>query len=218
MSDKSKNWSKEYQAAGIPSSFREEPSGSILDFWQFLQAQNIQQGRCLDLGCGKGRNSFFFAEKGFEVHAIDFVPELVESINQSQKVQAKCQSITDDLPYPNNHFDFIFDIFCYKHQTENQKNYQKEVARTLKDKGYYFISFAEPDDGFYGSLEAEKENPKLVIDPITNVPSYLFNKEEIEKEFSANFKLIHYKNKKKEGPMHGKTYLRSTSNAIFLLA
>src|SRR3989344_2817798 len=218
-----KHWLKEYSEKGIPSSFRQEPSGAVTYFFDFLKKQGIRKGRLLDVGCGKGRNSIFFAKNGWEVYSIDFVPEIINELNNSSKknnlkLTAICQSATEKLPFPDNHFDAVIDIFCYKHQTDKkkQKKFRNELYRILKKNGLYLLSLAGEDDGFYGPLlknSTDKKN-KLIIDPVTKVPSFLYSKEDIEKEF-ADFEIIDFQHKKKKGIMHGKEYERST--LIFIM-
>jgi SAM-dependent methyltransferase len=60
-------WGRFYTTSGhrVPS----EPS----TFAQWV-AEQEQPGRLLDLGCGNGRDSRFFAERGFEVVGLDVAP------------------------------------------------------------------------------------------------------------------------------------------------
>lgn len=37
-----KEWSKEYKVKDIPSSFRKTPSGTVVQFVDFLKAKNIK--------------------------------------------------------------------------------------------------------------------------------------------------------------------------------
>src|SRR3990167_9218429 len=138
-------WKKEYQQTGIPSSYRTEPSGVITNFFMpYLEKKSRDKGpgQVADMGCGLGRNSFFFAERGFNVSAIDIVPDNIEAIQRyarehKLKVVAICGDITERLPFEDNSLDIIIDIFCYKHQTDDRKRefYRKELSRTLKDNG-----------------------------------------------------------------------------------
>jgi len=218
-----KHWLKEYSKKGIPSSFRKKPSGAVTYFYDFLEKQGKTGGRILDLGCGKGRNSIFFAKNGWEAYSIDFVPEVIDELKNhakknNLKLTAMCQSVTEKMPFPENHFDVVIDIFCYKHQTDkqNQKKFRNELYRILKKDGLYLLSLAGEDDGFYGPLlknSTDKKN-KLIVDPVTKVPSFLYSKQDVEKEF-ADFEIIDFQHKKKIGKMHGREYERST--LIFIM-
>jgi 2-polyprenyl-3-methyl-5-hydroxy-6-metoxy-1,4-benzoquinol methylase len=45
----------------------------------------IPKGLVLDIGSGKGRNSFFLAKKGFEVEAIDIDQQSINEIKKPSK-------------------------------------------------------------------------------------------------------------------------------------
>jgi SAM-dependent methyltransferase len=219
-------WMIEYNKQGIPSSFREEPSGSVLELYSFLSNYDIQHGQALDLGFGTGRNSIFLAEKGFEVHSIDFVAEMAErfkqvtqNIGMSEKIHVHCQSVTEKFPFQASIFDIAIDTFCYKHQVFDDKKqvYRRELARVMKPGSLFLLTLAGIDDGYYGPLLSKSPNPeqRIIVDPANNIASILYSKEDIQAEFSEAFQLVHYVHKQKDGMMHGKSYLRSTHLFIF---
>jgi len=37
-----------------------------------VEGGTFKPGKVLDIGCGRGRNSIYLAEKGYEVEGIDF--------------------------------------------------------------------------------------------------------------------------------------------------
>lgn len=213
-------WKQEYSHKGIPSSFRTTPSAAVRDFTlDYLSQEGKEKGpgKVLDLGCGLGRNSFFFAEKGFEVSSLDVVPENIEYIQQyAQKhglnITAICGDVTERLPAEDNSIDIIIDIFCYKHQTDDNKRefYRSEICRVLKDTGYYFLSLAGKNDGYYGPLMQNDATSKIV-DPKTNVGSVLFNPEDIQREFK-DYHIKNVQTVEREDLMHGENYLRVIHN------
>jgi len=44
-----------------------------------------KRGKALDVGAGEGRNSIFLAQNGFEVEAIDLIPEGLEKLKKLAK-------------------------------------------------------------------------------------------------------------------------------------
>lgn len=213
------DWREEYNKKGIPSSFRTEPSASVVHFFQFLKKVGEVKGAALDLGCGKGRNAFYMAKNGYDVTAVDFVPEVIEEINARAKseglpVTGICQSVTEHLPFPDKTFDIIIDVFCYKHivDKEQQEDYRRELVRVLDDEGLYMISLAGDDDGFYGPLLHDSPDPehKVIIDPVTKVASNLYSREDLEKAFAPDLVTVDFLKKTNLDFMHGKEYLRST--------
>lgn len=220
-------WREEYQRRGIPSFFREDPSGSVVEFMHFLEARGVRAGRAIDVGCGSGRNALFLAESGFEVYAVDFVPELIRKLNGrshvlgvSSRVRAYCQSVTDPWPFPSNHFGLAIDTFCYKHQISEsgKERYRRELARSLKRGGFYLLTLAGTDDGYYGSLLATSGDAtrRVIVDPANGIASILYDKQDIEREFGPSFDCVWYGHKIREGMMHGNHYTRSTHMFIFV--
>lgn len=225
-SDKSPNeismrWKQEYEKKGIPSSYRNESSSVVSSFFYpyFLKNSSTKQDRhVVDMGCGLGRNSIFFAERDFQVTSIDIVPENIVRIQEyakkhGLKITALCGDITQRIPVEDNSVDIVIDIFCYKHQTDETKreSYRKELYRILKDDGYYLLSLAGKDDGYYGKFL--KENDNKIIDPKINVASVLFDPDDIKKEFSK-YEIKELQTIRKPGLMHGGEYERVTHGFI----
>jgi SAM-dependent methyltransferase len=61
-------WNEKYSKTG-PQTFVKDPSKWLVAHEELLAEH--PKGKALDLACGLGRNSFFLAELGFEVDAID---------------------------------------------------------------------------------------------------------------------------------------------------
>lgn len=216
-------WQTEYQKQGIPSSYRDNPSGTVSKFfWDHYQHDRKKHRVALnavrhavDLGCGKGRNSFFLARNGFSVTAIDLVSKNIEEIQQyaqenNLNVAGICGDITKSgIPAEDKSIDIILDIFCYKHQTDDQvrETYRKEIARVLKNDGYYVLALSGTEDGYYGSLQ--NHGTRKLIDPHTQIGSVLFDPEDIRKEF-FDFRIKQCQTVRAEGVMHGASYNRVT--------
>ena len=209
-------WAKEYQNKGIPSSFRATPTRVVCEFVNFLHLNGCKKGHAADLGCGRGRNSFYLADSGFKVTAIDFVEENVAGIKH-ENIHTYCQCVSKSWPLPKNSLEVAIDIFCYKHLTckTKQARYRQELWKALKPKGYYFISLASREDGFYGPLLDPSVKSSKIIDPYAKVPSILYTLEELIREFSMQFTSIKAEEQTSKSPMHGKTFQRKVLNVIF---
>ncbi len=68
-------WEHEHATfAALPSHDREEPGQFVVSFADYLKKRGISPPiKCIDIGCGKGRNSIYLARQGFEVYGMDFV-------------------------------------------------------------------------------------------------------------------------------------------------
>ncbi len=216
-------WQNEYRQRGIPSSFLATHSGILDLLYDYLKEQKITliDKTAADLGCGRGRNTFSLINHGAKkVYAIDFVPAVINAINTearlkglTNKIVALCSDLTKPWPIPDKSLDVALDIFCFKHQTDETKQqfYKSELNSKLKPGGLLLIDLAAADDGYYGALDKVeiKNDVFKITDPNTQVTSLLFTKESLLREF-RNFDVISFQNDKKEGDMHGQTYLRST--------
>lgn len=217
-------WNIEYKRRGIPSSFRKDPTKPVIEFINWLKKQrNFEGGLAADIGCGLGRNSFYLASQGFKVTGIELLEENVNTIKMEAKisdlpVQAFALDAASHWPMTSNSLDIVIDVFCYKHivNKEKQAKYRQELSRTLKSDGFYFISLASENDGFYGLLLKNSTNQmdKLVVDPHSNIPSFLYSVESLSEEFSDFFEVIEIKEQASSSPMYGKEYSRRVINAI----
>ncbi len=217
-------WSAEYKKQGIPSSFRKDPTRAVTEFIAWLEKEGVEGKSAADLGCGLGRNSFYLAAQGYTVTALDLLEENIEAVNdqaslQKLPIKAFAQDVSEPWPIAPNSLDIAIDIFCYKHITnkEAQKNYRKELHKALKPNGFYFISLASVNDGFYGPLLNYSPSPEenLIIDPCANIASYLYSIADLEAEFSDMFTVVQASEHTSHSPMHGKEYTRKVLNFIF---
>ena len=216
-------WECEYQKQGIPSSFRNTPARVVTEFYSWLQRLNFKGSQAADLGCGRGRNSFYLASNCFSVTALDLLKENTDYVSDqahSMKlpILACAQNLSSSWPITTNSLDIAIDIFCYKHITDksSQTLYRKELARTLKPDGYYFLSLASDNDGFYGPLliNSPAANYKLVLDPYAQIESYLYSISDVIQEFADYFIVIEADEQESQSPMHGKEYARKVLNFI----
>lgn len=223
MNTATERWKAEYAGKGIPSSFRSEPSQIVLDFAQFLERKELHARRILDIGCGKGRNGAYLASLGHQVTGMDLVEDNIAALKErAAKLGLNVSGIAHDIskrfPFPDSSFDCAIDIFCYKHQVEQETRnlYKRELLRILKPGGLFLLSLASVEDGFYGPLLKDSPRPdqNMIIDPFTGIASILFTQADIIKTFEPEFVIEFSENRTSESPMHGKTYRRSVLSFI----
>ena len=83
-------------------------------FDQLLKGRYDDLNKVLDVGCGSGRNLYYFLRNGYEVFGIDASPQAVETVRQLSAELAPKNSLenfivctAESLPYDDATFDLI---------------------------------------------------------------------------------------------------------------
>ena len=132
----------------------------------------------LDFGCGSGRDSKFFLEKGYTVRAIDGSEKLCELASQyiGQKVDCmKFDELNDESKY-----DGIWACASILHvERENLPDILRKMIKALKEDGVIFTSFkignkqVVQDGKYYNYITKEMLEELLrQIDPDTKIVGY----------------------------------------------
>ena len=148
----SKIWDKVY--SNDSAFFGEEPS----DFAQkcYSDFKRCDVKRLLELGCGQGRDTIFFASNGLDVFAVDSSKVAIENINQKTRgknisLHLSHFEVRQALPFDSSHFDAIYSHMFYNMRFTNEElNFLfKESSRVLKNNGLLYFSVRSDKDVFY---------------------------------------------------------------------
>ena len=148
----SKIWDKVY--SNDSAFFGEEPSVFAQKCYSNFKRYDVK--RLLELGCGQGRDTIFFASNGFDVHAIDASKVAIENINQ--KIRQKNISLDlrhfkarQTLPYDSSYFDAVYSHMFYNMRfTDEELGFLfKESHRVLKNNGLLYFSVRSDKDVLY---------------------------------------------------------------------
>ena len=148
----SKIWDKIY--SNDSAFFGEEPSDFAQKCYSYFKRYDVK--RLLELGCGQGRDTIFFASNGFDVHAIDASKVAIENINQ--KLRQKNISLDlrhfkarQTLPYDSSYFDAVYSHMFYNMRfTDEELGFLfKESNRVLKNNGLLYFSVRNDKDVSY---------------------------------------------------------------------
>jgi len=99
--------------------------------------------RVLEIGCGVGRMTRWFAESFGEVHGIDIAPEMIDQarlrLSACKNVALHVGSGFDLDPLPDAYFDLVFSYIVFQHIPSAAviRNYIREAARVLKAGGAF---------------------------------------------------------------------------------
>ncbi|HOJ93267.1 MAG TPA: class I SAM-dependent methyltransferase [Dictyoglomaceae bacterium] len=162
--------------------------------------KSLNKLRFLDLGCGKGRNSIFFAKEGFKVNAFDISESGILILRERAKEENLDieTSIGDmhSLPYKEESFDAILGYHVIYHT--NKEGLQKvisEIRRVLAKDGEIFVTFNSKSAPSYKNPNNIVLEDGTVIKEEgieTGIPHYFVDKEEVL-EFMKDFEIINMK-------------------------
>lgn len=95
----------------------------------------------LDVGCGGGRNSRWFAQQGATVEGVDLAAPLLEIVRPSipESVTLTALDVLRD-PLPAGQFDIIYDSGCFHHLAPHRRiTYLERVLPKLRPGGRFGI-------------------------------------------------------------------------------
>jgi len=103
---------------------------------------DLRGKRLLDIGCGYGESSVYFALKGAEVSATDLSPKMLEqaaALAKRHRTSVKfIASSAEDLSVPDDHFDFIYSANTLHHVFDRDR-FLEVIRRALKPGAFFFF-------------------------------------------------------------------------------
>jgi len=183
-------WNKIY--SDDSAFFGEDPSDFAQKCYSYFKKFGVK--RILELGCGQGRDTIFFASNGLDVHAIDASKVAIENINQ--KIRQKNISLDlryfiarQDLPFDSNYFDAVYSHMFYNMRfTDEELGFLfKESNRVLKNNGLLYFSVRSDKDVLYNKGKKIDNN----IYEINGFQIRFFTKRQIQSFLENYFEIKH---------------------------
>lgn len=140
-----------------PDMFGTLPSFPALETIKLIAHQDRKN--ILELGAGQGRDTLFFAQKGYDVTAVDYyetglnsIVKKAEKLNICNKLATAKHDIRNKLPFPDDYFDVCFShmLFCMALYGNEQASLINEVRRVLKPGGFCIYSARNTHDPHFG--------------------------------------------------------------------
>lgn len=151
-------WDRLYEADN--SFFGEEPSTFAISCYdEYLKKNNLK--KMLELGCGQGRDTLFFASKGIDITALDYsgvaINRLIKRAKEMNLTSSIHTSIFDArnnnaIPFDKDEFDVVYShmFFNMRFKWTEMRFIFQEVRRVLRSKGLNFFSVRNRNDKSYG--------------------------------------------------------------------
>ncbi len=106
-------------------------------------AQHDVVGKALDVGCGSGNYSIYMAERGYQVTAIDFMPQAVTMLEQRIAGRGLAIEViqADVGLWQGNHlYDLVLDVGClHTPGTIELAAYKKQLLSWLAPGGAFIL-------------------------------------------------------------------------------
>ena len=145
-------------------------------FVELVQAEELNKGRVLDVGCGTGENALYLAERGFSVAAVDLSIRAIDAAKtkgseRKLKVDFRLANALS-LDFENAYFDNAIDSGLFHTFNDNDRVvFAREIARVIKTSGRYFMlcfSDKEPTN-WGGPRRVTREEIEATFSPLFNI-------------------------------------------------
>ena len=186
MSQSTDAWNKIFKQEGRVFTEPHEDMPGLVRLLKDHQAKTI-----LDLGCGSGRHTVYFAQQGFSVYGLDNSPQAIELTRQwlaDEGLQSdlKLQSMTERLPYEDAFFDAVVSVQVIHHAPISTiKDIVHEICRVLKVGGYVFVTVTMLKHHKESFEEIEPNTFVPSSGPEKGLPQHCFTPQELREVFGA---------------------------------
>ena len=133
-------WNEKYWVRHM----RDDDLENIEDPWieKYEDIISSCSGNLLDLGCGVGQYSLYFAEKGFNVTSADISARALDYLaEKAPQIKTVKLDMTELLPFSDKSFDVVFaNLSIHFFSKTDTENLIAEIKRILKDDGVFIGS------------------------------------------------------------------------------
>lgn len=147
-----------------------EPASGVLLFTEYLKELSIPlNGKAVDIGSGKGRNSVHLAKFGFEVYALEYIQPAIEAAKQLatsngvlEKIHFYLAEVDRSWNFEDNYFDIAIDSFSSIdiETRDGREKCRDEMYRTLKSGGLALVTVCSADDEWESELITNYPGPE----------------------------------------------------------
>lgn len=139
-----------------PEMFGAEPSKAAIKAVDIFKQEGVT--KVLELGCGQGRDTLYFARNGFKVCALDYNKQGLKAINEkaqelglSNLIVTKIHDVRNPLKFADEAFDACFShmLFCMALTTAQLQFLSEEIRHVLRKDGISVYTVRHTGDAHY---------------------------------------------------------------------
>lgn len=156
--------------------------GERADFFDEIRAKyHLTGGLLLDVGCGLGDKSLYFARYGYETIGIDISQQAInEATKRALTAKARSQFLVGDFrkirampEISGKIFDVVLDILSSQFlPDQDRKEFAREISMLVKPNGYYFLETFGRKDEQDQLPDAEEWIKNIAISPEKTIEYY----------------------------------------------
>ena len=157
----------------------------------------------LEIGCGQGRDSIFFSEKGYSIETFDISENAITSVNKTKKsfnlknLNAIVHDVTEPFPYSNNFFDFVYSNLALQFFDINSlEKIFDNINKVMKDDTTILFSTKKKGDKYYDfgtKISEDAYEHKGII-------RYFYDKSVLEHMLEHQFEILSFDDDRHTNP------------------
>ena len=185
-SDQKTHWD-EIHNKGAMQKYANDPT----QFAQEVVVVFPAMGKVLELGCGLGNDSVYFAQKGYSVVGSDFsdvaVKQNTAKYNDQIGLRFQVVDMTQPFPFEDNTFDVVYArLSIHYFEDKVTKEVFGEIYRVLKPEGLICFVCKSTEDPLYGQGEEIEKDMYLREGHVRHFFSENYAKECLGNKFILN--------------------------------
>lgn len=153
ISDETEQISKIYEIFNEDSRLNNSKSARVefLTTIKYIEKYLKPNDKIIDIGAGAGEYSLYFAEKGYEVSAVELADNNIQAfrkkITSKHSIDLNQGNAMDLSLYDDKTFDIVllFGPLYHLHNEEDRQKCISEAKRVCKDDGVIFFAFISND-------------------------------------------------------------------------
>ncbi len=125
----------------------------------YIYLKNKRVKSILDLGCGGGRDSVFFAKKGFQVTALDVFTDNFQQERLKKTGIIFFKKDIKDIKFKLGSFDVVYaHLSLHYFDDKTTDKIFNNLHKIVKPGGYIFIKCKSTSDPYFGKGKKIEEN------------------------------------------------------------